>query len=227
MPTNVRQFTAEFIGTFTLVFVGSGAIMMATRSGSQAALLAVAIAHALALGVMISALMHISAHFNSAVTIGFLVARRISPAGAAINIAGQLLGAVVAAWLLKLAFPPDLVAATRVGGQSVALDVGTGHAILLEAVGAFLLMFVIYGTAVQEDHPRIGGSAIGLTVGAIILAIGPLTGASVNPARSFGPAFISGVWEGHAVYWIGPIAGAIVAALVWEFVLIRRPAAVK
>ena len=98
------------------------------------------------------------------------------------------------------------------------------QAIGLEVIATFFLIFVIYGTAVHELAPKIGGLAIGLTIAADILAIGPLTGASMNPARSFGPAFATGVWEGQVVYWVGPIIGAIIAALVWEFLLLKSEA---
>ena len=92
---------------------------------------------------------------------------------------------------------------------------------MLEAIATFFLMFVIYGTAVNSDAPKIGGLAIGLTIAADILAIGPLTGASMNPARSFGPALASGVFAGQIVYWVGPILGAIAAAMLWEFGILK------
>jgi MIP family channel proteins len=225
MNRNVRYFVAEFVGVFALVFVGGGAIMMAQRTNSGAGLLAVAVAHGLILALMVSATMFVSGgHLNPAITVGMLVTRRIQPPQAVVHLAAQLAGAAAAAWVLKLTFPAELVTSTRAGGQSVALDVTFGHAVTLEAIATFFLMSVIYGTAVHARAPKIGGMAIGLTIAADILAIGPLTGASMNPARSFGPALVSGVWEGHMVYWIGPIVGAVIAALVWEHVLIEKPA---
>lgn len=218
-----RNFIAEFFGTFALVFIGGGAIMMVDQTDNAAGLLQVALAHGLILALMVSATMNVSGgQLNPAVTISLLVARRIPPFLALVHLVAQILGAVVAALALKALMPLALFEAARGGGQAVALDVTATQAIGLEAIATFFLMFVIYGTAVNSEAPKIGGLAIGLTIAADILAIGPLTGASMNPARSFGPAFASGVWEGQVVYWVGPIIGAIVAALVWEFGILRR-----
>lgn len=223
MNPTTRHAVAEFIGTFALVFVGSGAIMMTVQTDIAASLLGVALAHGLILALMVSATMGISGgHLNPAVTIGFLAARRITPSMAAVHVIAQIAGAVVGALLLKALMPEMVFAGTRGGGQAVSIDITMMQAIGLEAVGTFFLMFVIYGTAVQDAAPKLGGMAIGLTLAAVVLAIGPLTGASINPARSLGPAVASGVWEGQIVYWIGPIVGAIVAAMVWEFTLLPR-----
>lgn len=227
MRENVRHSVAEFVGIFALVFIGGGAIMMAARTNPPGSLLAVALAHGLILALMVSATMNVSGgHLNPAVTIGFLVARRITPMMAALHVASQLLGAIAGALTLRWLMPGDLFNALRGGGQSVALDITMTQAIGLEVVATFFLMFVIYGTAVHQLAPRIGGLAIGLTIAADILAIGPLTGASMNPGRSFGPAIATGLWEGQIVYWAGPILGAILAALVWEFLLMGRDQAV-
>ena len=218
-----KNFIAEFIGTFALVFIGGGAIMMVQQSGNSAGLLQVALAHGLILAMMVSAFMNVSGgQFNPAVTIALLVARRITPTVAGVHIVAQLVGALAAAFALKMTMPTALFAAAQGGGQSIALDVTAAQAIMLEAIATFFLMVVIYGTAVYEAGPKIGGLAIGLTIAADILAIGPLTGASMNPARSFGPAIASGVFAGQIVYWIGPIIGAVLAALVWEFGILNR-----
>src|SRR6266480_1505809 len=163
-----RHFAAEFIGTFALVFVGSGAMM------------------------------------------------------AALYIVAQVLGAVIAGYALKATFPEAIFVATRGGGQTIALDITGGQAFALEAIATFFLVFVIFGTAVDLRGPKIGGLAIGLTIAADILAIGPLTGASMNPARSFGPAVASGVYEAQLLYWAAPITGALVASLLYEFLFMRR-----
>lgn len=222
MRDSWRHFVAEFIGTFALVFIGSGAIMTARMSNSQAGLVEVALAHGLILGVMVSALMRVSAHFNPAVTLGFLATRHIEAMMAALYIIAQILGAVVAGYALKAAFPDAIFAATRGGGQSIALDITGGQAFLLEAIATFFLVFVIYGTAVDLRGPKIGGLAIGFVIAADILAIGPLTGASMNPARSFGPAVASGVYEAQLLYWFAPIIGGLAAALLYEFLFMRR-----
>lgn len=217
-----KHFIAEFIGTFALVFVGGGAIMMAQHTGNPAGLLQIALAHGLILALMVSAAMNVSGgHLNPAVTTALLVAKRITPTIAGVHILAQLIGSLAAAWALKMTMPTAVFVATQGGGQSIALDVTMTQAIVLEAIATFFLMFVIYGTAVYVNAPRIGGLAIGLTIAADILAIGPLTGASMNPARSLGPAMASGVLTGQVVYWVGPILGAIAAALLWEYGLLR------
>lgn len=222
MRDSARHFLSEFIGTFALVFVGSAAIMMATQSNSPAAMLEVALADGLVLSVFVSALMRISGHFNPAVTLGFLATRRIEPIMAGLYIIAQLLGAIVAAYILKATFPATLFAATRGGGQSIALDVTAGQAWVLEMIATFFLTFVVFATAVDPKAPRVGGFAIGLVLAANILAIGPLTGASMNPARSFGPAVASGIYEAQAIYWTATIVGSVVAALLYDKLFIRR-----
>jgi MIP family channel proteins len=217
-----RHFAAEFIGTFAFVFVGSGAIMTARMSQSPAGLLEVALAHGLTMAVMVSALMRISGHFNPAVTLGLLATRRIEPMMAALYIVAQIIGAIAAGYALKATFPEAVFVATRGGGQAIALDVTGGQAFLLEAIATFFLVFVIFGTVVDLRGPKIGGLAIGFVIAADILAIGPLTGGSMNPARSFGPAVASGVYEAQLLYWFAPITGALVASLLYEFLFMHR-----
>lgn len=221
--TYVRNFAAEFIGTFALVFVGGGAIMSATATQMNGGLIAVALAHGIILAVMVSALMRISgAQFNPSITLALLVTRKIGGALAGVHIAAQIAGATVAAFALKMLLPLSLTSATRLGGQSVSLEVSAGQAIALEAIATFFLAMVIFGTAVDAKAPKVAGLAIGATIAADILAFGPFTGASMNPARSFGPALASGVFEGHVIYWVGPILGAVVAGLVYDYLYIRR-----
>ena len=222
MKDALRHFAAEFIGIFALVFVGSGSIMMARQTSAATPLILAATAHGLILAVMETATMRISGHLNPAVTLGFLATRRIEPLMAAIYICAQILGAIAAAYALRAAVPAELFAATRGGGQSISLDVTAGQAFLLEMIATFFLTFVVFGTAVDPSAPKVGGFAIGLTVGADILAIGPLTGGSMNPARSLGPAVASGVFEGQVVYWAGPVLGAIVAAVLYDQLFLRR-----
>ena len=222
MRDSWRHFVAEFIGIFALVFVGGAAIMVAVQTQSPSALLDVAVAHGLILALMVTATMRISGHLNPAVTVGFLVARRIEPMMAVVYIIAQFLGAALAAYALKAIFPAAVAATTRLGGQSVAANVSTGQAIFAEAIATFFLTFVVFGTAVDPKAPKVGGFAIGLVVTADILAIGPLTGASMNPARSFGPAVVSGVLEGQMIYWVGPIIGSIIAAVLYDQLFLRR-----
>jgi len=223
MRDPLRHFTAEFIGTFALVFVGSGALILAANPGSHMGLLDVAIAHGLILSIMVTATMRISGHLNPAVTFGFLVTKRIEPVMAGLYIVAQLLGAILAAYLLKWLFPPAMFDAARGGSLSIALSISSGQAYLLEGIATFFLVFAVFGTAVDPRAPNVGGFAIGLTIAADILAIGPLTGASMNPARSFGPAVVTGFFEGQVIYWVGPIVGGILAALIYEWLLIHHP----
>jgi MIP family channel proteins len=223
MKDSIRHFVAEFVGTFALVFIGGGAIILTKMPNSDVGLVEVALAHGLILGVMVTALMRISGHFNPAVTIAALTVTRIGPFMAVVYVLAQLLGAMLAAYALKAGTPEMWFEAARGGGQVVALEITTGQALMLEAIATFFLIFVIFGSAVDPKAPRVGGLAIGLTIAADILAIGPLTGASMNPARSFGPAVVTNIWEGHLIYWIGPIVGAVIAAQLYERVLLRHP----
>lgn len=222
MRDSWRHFVAEFIGTFALVFVGGAAIMIARDTNSPAGLLGIAFAHGLILAVMVSALMRISGHFNPAVTVGFLVTRRIDPMMAGVYILAQIIGAIAGAYFLKMTFPFALFEATRGGGQAIALQVTGSQAFALEAVATFFLVLVVFGTAVDPKAPRVGGLGIGFTLAACILAIGPLTGGSLNPARSFGPAVASGVFEAQVIYWAAPLFGGIIAALLYEHLFLRR-----
>ena len=216
-----RHFAAEFIGIFALVFVGGATIMSSTMNNINP-MVPAAIAHGLIFAIMVTATMRISGHLNPAITIGFMVTKRIEPMMGVVYIIAQLLGAAIAAYALKATFPHDVVVTTRLGGQSLSATTSMGQAILCEAIATFLLVFVVFGTAVDPHAPKIGGFAIGLTVTADILAIGTRTGGSMNPARSFGPAIVSGVFESQAVYWIGPILGAIAAAMLYDQLFLRR-----
>ena len=220
MRDSYRHFVAEFVGTFGLVFIGGGAIMAAELVRNPAGITQVALAHGLILALMVTATMRVSGHLNPAVTLGFLVTKRIEPVMAGVYIIAQILAAILAAYALKGLFPAAVGASTRLGGQSISIEVSTLQAILLEFIATFFLVFVVFGTAVDPKAPKVGGFAIGLTIAADILAIGPLTGASMNPARSFGPAVASGIFEGQVVYWIGPILGGIAAALIYEALFI-------
>ncbi len=222
MRDALRHSVAEFIGTFALVFVGSGALLVARSTSSPVGLVEIALAHGIILAVMVTATMRVSGHLNPAVTLGILAARRIAPMMAGVYILAQLLGAMAAAYALKGVYAESAFIAARGGGQLVAEGVSSGSAYLLEAIATFFLVFVVFGTALDPQAPKVGGLAIGLTIAADILAIGPLTGASMNPARSFGPAVASGIFEGQVIYWVGPILGGVAAALVYDTLFLRR-----
>jgi aquaporin TIP len=215
-----RRAAAEFVGAFTLIFVGVGSIAV-----TQGGLVGIAFAHGLAIAIMVSALGHISGgHFNPAVTLGFLVTRRIAPSLAVIYWVAQLAGATVAALALRAVFPDE--ANLDSGVPTVNEVVGSGSGLLLEAILTFFLVWVVFATAVDArgTFKSIAGLAIGLTITMDVLAGGPLTGAAMNPARAFGPELIQNVWSDAWVYYLGPAIGAVAAALAYEW-LYLRPAA--
>jgi aquaporin Z len=209
---------AEFIGTFALVFVGAGAII-----NGQAGLLGVALAHGLTIAAFGSAFGAVSGgHFNPAVTLAMVSINKIDPVRALGYIVAQILGAILGALVLNIAFPSDLVAAAKLGTPLLAPNVTIGGAIIVEAITTFALVSVIMGTAVDGRAPKLGALFIGLTVTLDILCIGTLTGAAMNPARSLGPAIVSGNFENFWVYWIGPILGGVAAAVLYQGVMAQR-----
>jgi aquaporin Z len=224
----VRQLVAEAIGTFFLCFAGIAAIVSTAEPiSSGAGLVGIALAHGLALSIAVSIFAGISgAHFNPAVTIGMLSTGRIAPPLALLYILAQLGGAIIAAAACNFIFPADAVNATQLGIPLPADWVKNNVPVLLvtEFILTFLLMTAIFGTAVDNRaiSMKLGGFAIGLTVAFDILAAGPVTGASMNPARSFGPALIHGNFDYHGYYWLAPVAGAVAAALLFHFVLLEE-----
>jgi MIP family channel proteins len=226
MPSLARRLVAEALGTFGLVFIGAAVVVVnGGFPNSGIGLIGIALAHAVVLSVMITATMTISGgHLNPAVTIGLLVARRIAPGAALAYIVAQLAAACVAALLVKLLLPPEAVRNALLGVPVIANSISFNQAIGLEAILTFFLVTAVFGTAVSLDAPRVGGFGIGLVLLFDILVGGPLTGAAMNPARAFGPALVGGEWVGHLVYWIGPILGGVLAALLWEYFLLPNRA---
>ena len=220
-----RPCLAEFIGTFYLCFAGIGAILCNTPAvGVTTGLVGIALAHGLALSVAVAVYGGESgAHFNPAVTAGFLATGRIAPPRAAAYVIAQLLGATTAAGFCRAIFPAEAVSAAKLGIPLPAAWATTGTVLTAEFIMTFLLMTSIYGTAVDERGRavKIGAFGIGLTVAFDILCGGAVTGASMNPARSFGPALELMYWDWHWAYWVAPIAGAVAAALLYENVFIR------
>jgi aquaporin Z len=223
MPA-LRAPLAEFVGTFFLCFAGIAAILSNTPTvGGNLGIVGIALAHGLALSVAVSVFGGISgAHFNPAVTAGMLVTGRIRPAKGAIYVLFQLGGATTAAALCKFVFPAAAVAEANLGIPLPAAWASTTTVVVVECVLTMLLVTAIFGTAIDPRGPavKIGGFGIGLTVMFDILAGGAVTGASMNPARSFGPALVQGYWNWHPIYWIAPIAGGVIAALFYQHVLL-------
>jgi MIP family channel proteins len=222
-----RSLVAEFLGTFALVFIGAGSIVTNQWTKGAVGLGGIAAAHALVLAIMITALGHISGgHFNPAVTFGIWIARRISIGSAALYWVAQLLGAVVAGFLLLAVFPSEQWQPVHLGTPALGLGIGFAKGVLIEAILTFFLVLAVFGVAVDSrgSFKTVAGFGIGLVLGFDILLGGPLTGAAMNPARAFGPALASGYWQDDLVYWIGPLIGSAVASLVYGYLLIPRRA---
>ncbi len=219
-----RSLVVEAIGTFTLIFAGTGAVMIAAGK-TNIGLIEIAFAHGLAIALMVSALGAISGgHFNPAVTVAMWVTRRIGTIAGAGYVVAQLAGAVLASLALRALFPEGLREEAQMGAATLGPGIDFARGVGIEAILTFFLVIVIFGTAVDARAPKLGGIAIGLTITMDILVGGPLTGAAMNPARAFGPAVVAGVWDDHVVYWIGPIIGAVAAGLLYHYVLIEEQA---
>jgi MIP family channel proteins len=224
--TTAKQLLAEAIGTFFLCFAGIAAIVSTSEPiSSGAGLVGIALAHGIALSVAVSIFAGISgSHFNPAVTIGMLSTGRIAPVLAALYIISQLVGATVAAAACNAIFPETAINDAQLGIPLPAEWVTVPQLLLTEFILTFLLMTAIFGTAVDNRaiSMKIGGFGIGLAVTFDILAAGMVTGASMNPARSFGPALIHSNFDFHGYYWLAPVAGAVAAALVFHLFLLER-----
>lgn len=212
-PECRREAIAEFLGTFILVFAGTGAVMVNKTSAGSVTHLGVSFVFGAVVTAMIYALGHISgAHFNPAVTLafwasGFFPRRKVLP-----YILAQLVGAIAASALLLIS-----LGSVANLGATLPLKGNWLQSLVLETVLTFILMFVILGSGLdRRSHVGFAGLAIGLTVGLEAAFMGPITGASMNPARSFGPAFVGGIWQHHWVYWFAPILGAQLAVLVYR-----------
>jgi len=219
IETRIKPLVAEFIGTFALIFIGVlsiAGVHIAGAPETMANLASIGLAHGLTIAVMVAALGAISGgHFNPAVTLGFVITRRMSPTKGLAYWAAQLTGASVAAFIIAAAFGPATVAGAT---PALAVDVSPVAGVVMEAITTFFLVLVVFGTAVDERAPKsVYPLAIGLTVALDIMAIGPITGAAMNPARAFGPALACGHWASHLVYWAGPLIGGAVAAIVYQW----------
>ena len=224
---NIKAFIAEFVGTFTLVFIGVGAIAADYITGGASGLTGVAIAHGLAIATMVAATGAISgAHLNPAVTIGFLTVGKIKLNNAVGYIIAQCLAAIAAVLILKICVPVEVLFEVNYGTPSVsdAPEITTSMALLTEIILTFILMFVIYGSAVDKRAHKMGGLFIGLAVTMDIMMGGPISGAALNPARHLGPALLGGGMQNTWIYWAGPIIGAVLAAQIYKAVLEEKSA---
>jgi len=219
-PSLARRCFAEGLATFALVFAGCGAIVVDSERGGSLGATGIAAAFGLVIMAMIYATGHLSgAHINPAVSVAFSATRHFPRREVAAYVPSQLVGAVAGALLLRVVWdgtPADL-------GATVP-SVGSGSALVYEAVMTGFLMFVIM--AVATDTRAIGAAAaiaIGGTVALDSLFGGGVTGASMNPARSFGPALVAGEWQDFWIYVAGPLLGAVAAAFAYEVVRGRGP----
>jgi aquaporin-4 len=227
---NPRAYLAEAIATYGLVFFGPLSIILAISAFGEGlttqSVLFIALAHGGAIGLMVYTFGHVSgAHINPAVTISMMVTKRIGITDGIAYIASQLIGAVAAAATLKVILP-ELGAKVNFGtqgGPSDLLNNSISSGFAVEAILTFFLVLVIFMTAVHKKaSPGWHGFTIGGMIFLIHLVAVPLTGASVNPARTFGPALISGFWEFHWIYWAAPILGGIIAGLIMNYVYVNK-----
>ena len=227
---NPRAYLAEGIATYALVFFGPLSVIIAISAFGEGlttqSVLFIALAHGGAIALMIYTFGHISgAHINPAVTIPMMITKKIGITDGVGYIASQLIGAVAAAATLKVILP-ELGAKAIFGvqrGPSALLNKSVESGFLVEAILTFFLVLVIFMTAVHKKaSPGWAGFTIGGMVFLIHLVAIPLTGASVNPARTFGPALISGFWEYHWMYWAAPILGGIIAGLIMNYVYVNK-----
>jgi aquaporin Z len=219
----LRRAVAEFVGAFALIFIGAGSIVTA-NSIHDPSLIGVAVAHGVTIAVMVSAVGHISGgHFNPAVTVGFLLTRRIKPALAVAYWIAQFGGAALAALLVRELLPRASSDAVHLGVPALGGGVDAGAGFALEAIFTFFLVWVVFATAVDPrgTFKSIAGLAIGLTITIDILFGGPLTGAAMNPARAFGPQLVGSHWSHAWVWYAGPVVGAAVAAATYELLYLR------
>jgi aquaporin Z len=214
----LRRGVLEFVGVFALIFVAAGGAAFA-RSPID-----LAFANGLVIAVMVCAAGPISGgHINPAVTLGFLVTRRIEPLLAVVYWVAQFGGAILAALLLKWVLPNGAEAASSLGVPALGSGIGSGQAVVIEAVLTFFLVWVVFATA---DEPRgtfkqIAGLAIGFVIAFDVLMAYGLTGGAMNPARAFGPQLAGNHWAHGWVWYVGPFAGGVIAASLYELLYLR------
>ena len=220
-----RRSFVELMGAFALVFAGAGTIM-SIGPQADAGTLDVALATGLAIAVMVIAVGHISGgHFNPAITFGFIVTRRMNALLGVAYIVAQLAGGVLAALLLRWIFPAANRNAANLGAPSVhTIDIGA--ALVVEALITFFLVWVVFAvtTDLRNAYTMLAGLAIGLVIVFGMLIAYPLTGGAFNPARAFGPELISNTWSDAWIYYVGPLAGGAIAALLYDEVYLRAAA---
>lgn len=206
------------MGTFFLTFAGTGAIVINEISQGAVTHVGIGLTFGFVVLVLIYALGPISgAHFNPAVTLSFWITRHFPKNQLLLYVFSQILGAIFASLLLFLLFGNIAhLGATLPAGSDI-------QSLVLEFLLTFLLMFVIMSVATgSKEVGQMAGLAIGLTVGLEAIFAGPICGASMNPARSFGPALVSGYLAHHWIYWLGPVLGALLGAITYEYLRLSK-----
>lgn len=227
MYSLTQKLAAEFLGTFALVLFGAGAVCIDfhLRSSGGLGWLGIALASGLAFAIMVSALGHISGgHFNPAITIGYWVTRRLTTLDSLAYWVAQLAGATAAGFFLKLVVPEDIATNVFLGTPEMMRDFPRWSGMALEGITTFFLVLVVFATIVDErgTFRSVAGFGMGLTITLGILISGPLTGGVMNPARAFGPAVASSHWLNWGVYWVGPLGGGFLAALLYDALFLRK-----
>ncbi len=221
---NVRAYVAELIGTMLFVLIGTGAVVsvffMSGNDPGAAGLVGIALAHGIAIAAMVYATANYSGgHLNPAVTLAMIVTRNIKPGPGVVYMVMQLAGAALATAVLYVIVVNDVGNASNFGAHGINQELvgGDGGALLLEILLTAALVSVIFATAVSKKGFGVAAPlAIGLTVMIIHLIAVPMTGASVNPARTFGPALVSNAFDSFWIYVIGPAIGAVAAGALYH-----------
>jgi len=226
-PNIAKKFAAEFFGTFVFVLVGAGSAVGARSLGVSdpgSSLLIGALANGLGLAMAVSATMGVSGgSLNPAVTLALLVGRKISKLDVVPYVVAELGGATVAGLALVASVPPAFGSPVNWGAPSLSASMTLPQGTVLELVMTFVLVFAVYGSAVDPRAPKIGGLGIGIAVMADVLFGGPLTGAAMNPARAMGPMLATGFLPSYWwLYWVGPVVGAVLAGLVYTALVESR-----
>jgi aquaporin TIP len=217
-----RAVVAEFVATFALIFIGAGAVIQ--YNAGKLDLTGVALAQGLVLAIMVSITAHISGGLvNPAVAISLWVTGKLPSVRTVALIVAELAGAVAGAYLLKFLVPAAQFDAGGAGAPALGDGIAVGKGILIEAAATFLLVYAVFGTTIDQRGPfaKTAGFTIGLVIAFDIMAFAPYTGAAMNPARWFGPALAGGLWDDWYVWIVGPIAGGIIAGVLYWAVFLR------